>query len=142
MAKSGPRPLNAGVRRAMRANKSTGTKPELAMRSELAAIGLHGSRNCRDVRGKPDFAFKREKVAVFVHGCFWHRHGRHGFKTPAHNSEFWKKKFRDNVRRDREVRRELKAGGWTVVVVWECMLEKNPRRQARRVLDAVNDGRK
>lgn len=70
------------------------------------------------VRGRPDYANKRRKVAVFVHGCFWHRCPRH-FSLPRTNTGFWAAKFARNVKRHEEVSRWLRRRGWSVLVVWE-----------------------
>ena len=73
--------------------------------------------------GKPDFVFRRERVAVFVDGCFWHRHpGCKYAYTPKSRLEFWLPKFKKNVARDRLVTQTLRAAGWQVVRVWECDL--------------------
>lgn len=97
--------------------------------TELLLIGLmreHGitgwRRNAR-VFGKPDFLFPKQRVAVFVDGCFWHRHTGCKFSyTPKNRMEFWLPKFERNVSRDRLVTRTLRKAGWRVVRVWECQL--------------------
>lgn len=89
-------------------------------------------RNRRAVFGKPDFVFPKERVAVFVDGCFWHRHPGCRFTyTPKSRLDFWLRKFEQNVARDRLVTRTLRKLGWRVLRVWECDLA--PRRRARVV---------
>jgi DNA mismatch endonuclease (patch repair protein) len=75
------------------------------------------------VFGKPDFVFPREKVAVFVDGCFWHRHPGCKFAyTPKSRVKFWLRKFELNVARDKAVMRSLRKAGWRVARIWECEL--------------------
>lgn len=99
------------------------TKPELTLRRHLHAAGLRFRLHHPDVTGRPDLVFRSRRAAVFVHGCFWHRHeGCHWCTTPASNPEFWIAKFARNVARDIEVRESLNASGWRVATVWECGL--------------------
>ena len=85
--------------------------------------GIKGWRRHQPITGKPDFVFRKERLAVFVDGCFWH-----GCPTcyikPKQNAEFWEKKIGGNIRRDRKVSRQLRAEGWSVCRVWECKLKK------------------
>jgi DNA mismatch endonuclease (patch repair protein) len=73
--------------------------------------------------GKPDFTFKKEKLTVFVDGCFWHRCPK-CYREPKTNTEFWRNKIETNVKRDRGVSKELRKGGWSVCRIWECQLKK------------------
>ncbi|QIK74111.1 very short patch repair endonuclease [Nocardioides piscis] len=106
----------------MRANKGSDTKPELALRSELHRRGLRFRKDFRLVLGgvrlRPDVAFTRTKVAVFVDGCFWHSCPDHR-TTPKANAEFWSAKLMQNQNRDRLQDQALKDAGWTVVRAWE-----------------------
>jgi DNA mismatch endonuclease (patch repair protein) len=96
---------------------------ELRMMALLRAHGITGWRRGVKLYGKPDFVFRRERVAVFVDGCFWHRHpGCRLAYTPKSRREFWLPKFARNVARDREVTRTLRKAGWSVLRVWECEL--------------------
>jgi DNA mismatch endonuclease, patch repair protein len=107
--------------------RSKNTKPELALRRAMHARGFRFRLHPRNVPGKPDLALARYRAAIFVHGCFWHRHkGCQLAATPASNPEFWSAKFRRNVERDAEVRQALLAAGWRVAVVWECALRWQP----------------
>lgn len=102
------------------------TKPELAVRSLLHRLGFRFRVNQKDLPGKPDIVLKKYKTVVFVHGCFWHRHkGCSDATTPKTRTDFWQKKFDDNVARDRKNISALHLLKWKVVVVWECEL-KNP----------------
>ena len=81
-------------------------------------------RNAR-VFGKPDFVFPRERLAVFVDGCFWHRHKGCKFAyVPKSRLEFWLPKFQNNVARDRIVDRALRKSGWKILRIWECQLSR------------------
>ena len=101
--------------------RQKGTKPELIVRRVLRRLGVHYRLQNRDLPGSPDLANRRRKWAVFVHGCFWHRHpGCHLTTTPKRNREFWAAKFARNVERDRQRADELRAAGFEVVTVWEC----------------------
>lgn len=113
--------------------RSGDTRPEKAVRSLFFRLGYRFRLNRRDLPGKPDLVLPRYKLAVFVHGCFWHRHEDCRFAyTPKSRQEFWTAKFRDNVARDYRVHDELTAIGWRVMVIWECEL-KDPAALAARI---------
>jgi len=106
----------------MRANPRSGTRPEIAVRSALHALGLR-FRKDHPIRlpervVRPDIVFTRHRLAVFVDGCFWHRCPEHG-NVPRANSSYWGPKLERNVARDRAVDQALMAGGWEIVRVWE-----------------------
>lgn len=103
--------------------RSSNTTPEMILRRALHRRGLRYTLRNRDLPGKPDLVFRRQRVAVFVHGCFWHRHeGCKVATTPKSNTSFWQQKFDRNVERDFRVRLQLEEMGWRVEVVWECQL--------------------
>lgn len=106
------------------------TKPEMVLRKLLHARGFRYRLHCVHLPGKPDLVLARYKAAVFVHGCFWHRH--HGCNiatTPKSNTEFWVEKFERNVARDRRDIQALEELGWRVFVIWECGLATSKRAQ-------------
>lgn len=97
------------------------TRPELAVRKALHAAGFRFRLHSRNLPGRPDVALTRHRCAVFVHGCFWHRHKGCKFAyTPKSNIEFWSSKFKANISRDKKVRAALRKAGWRVLVIWEC----------------------
>lgn len=97
------------------------TGPEIAVRRAAHRLGFRFRLHRSDLPGSPDLVFPRSKKAIFVHGCFWHRHpGCVRTTTPKTRTAYWLEKFRVNVARDERVVRELRASGWKVLVVWEC----------------------
>jgi DNA mismatch endonuclease (patch repair protein) len=109
------------------------TGPERVVRGFVRALGLRPRLNDPRLPGKPDLAFPTAKKAIFVHGCFWHRHANcPKASMPKTRRAFWRAKFDANVARDRRVRRVLRAMGWRTIVVWQCRLAR-PDAAARRV---------
>ena len=107
--------------RLMSGIRSENTRPELIVRRLLHADGFRYRLHDRSLPGSPDLVFRSLRTAVFVHGCYWHRHpGCRLAYQPKSRTEFWEKKFADNARRDRAAQKELRRLGWTVIVVWEC----------------------
>jgi DNA mismatch endonuclease (patch repair protein) len=100
---------------------SKNTVPEIRVRRAAHAMGLRFRLGRRDLPGSPDLVFPRHRLAVFVHGCFWHRHpGCHRASLPSTRPEFWKAKFAKNEARDLAVTTALHAKGWKTLVIWEC----------------------
>lgn len=97
------------------------TRPELVVRSVLHCLGYRFRVHVSDLPGRPDIVLPRHRIAVLVHGCFWHRHAgcRFAYQPKSHVA-FWSDKFDQNVRRDSNNKRNLRRLGWHVVVVWEC----------------------
>lgn len=112
------------------------TKPELQVRRALHLRGFRFSRNPARLPGRPDVVLTKWKVAVFVHGCFWHWHGCSLSKLPASNEQFWHRKLTGNVDRDDLTTLTLLALGWRVAVVWECALRST---RARASFDPAMD---
>ena len=101
--------------------KSKNTKPEIKVRQALHASGFRFRLHRGDLPGRPDIILPRYRTAVFVHGCFWHRHvGCKATTTPRTRRGYWQAKFEANVERDRMAVAALEALGWRVVVIWEC----------------------
>ncbi|MBG0794457.1 DNA mismatch endonuclease Vsr [Methylocystis sp. H62] len=101
--------------------KGKSTKPELAVRRMAHQLGYRFRLHSKDLPGSPDLVFPRLKLAVFVHGCFWHRHEacRYAY-SPKTNVEFWDRKFKNNVLRDIRAKEGLEDMGWRVAIIWEC----------------------
>ena len=108
-------------------NKST----ELKLVKLFRENNITGWRRHLPLPGKPDFTFRKEKLTLFVDGCFWHRCPK-CYREPKTNADFWKNKIENNLKRDRKVTNELKQAGWTVVRLWECQLKK-PQRFLTRI---------
>lgn len=112
--------------RMMAANRRRDTKPELLVRRYLHAQGFRFRLDVRKLPGSPDVVLARHRAAIFVHGCYWHRHkGCRLAATPKSNTKFWREKFDRNVERDERAGVDLLALGWRVAIVWECALAKN-----------------
>ncbi|ACV21901.1 very short patch repair endonuclease [Slackia heliotrinireducens] len=116
--------VSPAVHKSMTSNKGKNTKPELLVRKRLREDGLLGYRVHWKVPGHPDVAWPGKKVAIFVHGCFWHRCPHCQLPVPKTNQEYWIPKFERNVERDRENIAKLESDGWRVHVIWECELKK------------------
>ena len=109
------------------------TKPELAVRSLLHRMGYRFRLHRRDLPGSPDIVLPRYRAVVFVHGCFWHRHEgcSKAYTVKTDPEGRWRKKFEQNVERDRRVRAALRKLGWKVIVVWECTICEPGRLKQR-----------
>jgi len=115
--------------------RNKNTKPELALRSALHRMGYRFRVCVKDLPGKPDIVFHSRRLAIFVHGCFWHRHSCKFAYNPKTRQDFWQGKFRRNVERDEECTVRLTEQGWKVIVVWECEIG-NAERLAK-LIDAI-----
>ncbi len=129
-----------GRSRNMAKIRSTGTGPERKVDAILRLSQFAFRTNAKDLPGSPDFVIPSAGVAVFVHGCFWHRHlGCRQCYSPKSRTRFWQSKFAQNVRRDLRAARALRQLGWSVVVVWECRLAK-PDQVERRLARVIDRG--
>ncbi|UVK55374.1 very short patch repair endonuclease [Mesorhizobium sp. AR02] len=101
--------------------KGRDTGPEMLVRRAAHALGLRFRLHAAKLPGRPDLVFASRKIALFVHGCFWHRHENCRLAySPKSNKEFWARKFSRNVERDGEVTAALRSAGWRTAVIWEC----------------------
>jgi DNA mismatch endonuclease, patch repair protein len=116
----------------MKSNRGFGTKPEMVL-AKLLRRKLVRSR----LPGSPDFVYPRPRLAVFVHGCFWHRCPQEDYSLPKSHTAFWRRKFTRNVERDRLNREELESMGWKVIEIWEHEVKVNPAGCAERILAEV-----
>ncbi|MCB5204437.1 very short patch repair endonuclease [Neorhizobium sp. T786] len=103
------------------------TKPEIAIRKALFALGWRYRIHDKRLPGKPDLVFPKRKAVIFVEGCFWHGHDCHLFRMPSSRQEFWQAKIDGNRQRDIRVRAELHILGWRYLTVWECALKGRTR---------------
>lgn len=111
--------------------RQRGTEPELAVRAILGGLGHRFRTNGKGLPGSPDIYSTNGRRAIFVHGCFWHRHpGCKAATTPSRNRKFWQAKFAANTARDRRNVRRLRRLGYGVLTVWECQL-KSPAKLTR-----------
>ena len=123
----------------MAAVHSRDTKPEMAVRRIVHALGYRYRLHDSSLPGRPDLVFPSRGKLIFVHGCFWHRHPKCKYTTmPKSRTAFWELKFSANVGRDRRTQRELKKLGWMLLTVWQCEL-KNPEKLTERLDDFLAD---
>ena len=116
--------------RNMAAIRSKDTKPEIYFRKLLFAQGYRYSLNSSKILGHPDIYLRKYNTAIFIHGCFWHRHfGCQYAYLPKSRVEFWQKKFEANIKRDYAVRMELQNKGIKCLIVWECTVKRMKRNQ-------------
>ncbi|MCS0610360.1 DNA mismatch endonuclease Vsr [Massilia solisilvae] len=118
--------------------RSKNTLPEMVVRRFLHARGFRYRLHARNLPGSPDLALSKYKVAIFVHGCFWHRHPSCKYATtPSSNTERWLHKFRQNVARDTRDMAALSAFGWRVITVWECELRREGENRLERLIAEI-----
>jgi DNA mismatch endonuclease (patch repair protein) len=116
----------------MRRVKGRDTSPELKVRRALTALGARYRLNRKDLPGSPDIVMAGRRLAVFVHGCFWHGHDcARGSRVPKANREYWTAKVARNVARDARAAADLAAAGWRVETIWECDLKDAAALTAR-----------
>jgi DNA mismatch endonuclease (patch repair protein) len=119
----------------MAAIRGKDTKPEMVVRRALHAAGFRYRLHRRELPGHPDIVLTSLRTAVFVHGCFWHRHGCGRSTWPKTRAAFWREKLTGNADRDRRAIYFLKAAGWKVEVVWECEIDARRLRALIRRLE-------
>jgi DNA mismatch endonuclease (patch repair protein) len=133
-----PPPSSTAVRNVMRANRAKDTGPEVRLRRGLREVGLGGYRlNWRKAAGRPDIAYPGRRMAIFVHGCFWHHCPRCYPSLPKSNSAFWERKFSLNLERDQRKRKALEDAGWLVEEVWEHELTSSSQQVIRRIQERL-----
>lgn len=117
------------------------TKPEVLVRKFLFANGFRFRKNDTRFPGKPDIVLPKYKTVIFIHGCFWHGHNCPAGKLPETNKEFWEKKIRDNVLRDKKNIELLKNQGWRVITIWQCEIKNISTREKtfRKLLKKVGE---
>ena len=130
--------INKATRsRVMASVRSKNTKPEMRVRSTAHKLGYRFRLYRKDLPGKPDMVFPSRRIALFVHGCFWHGHDcPHGQRMPATNVKYWRDKIGRNVERDARVQQELIVLGWKPVILWECQIKDD--ELAQRINEKLN----
>ncbi|WP_293391254.1 DNA mismatch endonuclease Vsr [Phenylobacterium sp. RIFCSPHIGHO2_01_FULL_69_31] len=124
----GPEKRSAVMRRV----KGRNTAPEMAVRRALTKLGARYRLHRKDLPGNPDIVLPGRRLAIFVHGCFWHGHDcARGSRVPKRNREYWVAKVGRNVARDERGREALAALGWRVETIWECELKDAATLDAR-----------
>jgi DNA mismatch endonuclease (patch repair protein) len=124
----------------MRSIKSRGNRStELLLAATFRQIGLVGWRRHARLPGRPDFIFRKQRVAIFADGDFWHGNPR-TFKVPLTNSAFWRKKIKYNRAKDRRITKSLRIRGWTVIRIWESSLKRRRKASLSRVMRALQKG--
>ncbi len=119
----------------MAAVRSKNTKPELVVRKLAFSLGYRYRLNYKGLLGRPDLVFVGKRKAIFVHGCFWHRHKNCPMASmPQTHASFWRKKFVDNEVRDKRVLDALRESGWKVMIVWQCEL-----RDIKKVTESLKN---
>jgi len=137
--KRSPVPKSEATSRVMSANRGRDTGPELKLRKALWSAGHRGYRlHFKKAPGRPDIAYVSKKIAIFVHGCFWHRCPKCDYPLPKNNTEFWKAKFDRNVARDARKKADLKRAGWKVITIWECDLKKRFAASIARIIKTIS----
>ncbi|MDR2213916.1 MAG: DNA mismatch endonuclease Vsr [Pseudomonadales bacterium] len=111
--------------------KSSGTKPEMAVRRLTHGLGYRYRLSAKDLPGRPDLVFRSRRKVIFVHGCFWHQHGCGRYRMPLSRKGFWLPKLEKNTERDKSVMKELSTIGWKALTIWECELKDMSRVEKR-----------
>ena len=134
-----PEATNKNVSKSMKSNRAKDTKPEILLKKALRRSKLKGYRqNWKKIPGRPDICFIKEKVAIFVNGCFWHRCPYCKLKLPRSNKVFWRNKFRRNKERDVLKAQRLKKISWKVMTVWECQVRKRINNTVERIQNILS----
>ena len=121
--------------RIMKSVPQRDTTPEKKLATALHARGFRYRKSPKSVPGKPDLLLTKYRAAIFVHGCFWHRHGCDRMTTPKSNTAYWMPKLEANKERDARKSRELRELGWRVATVWECGISGVPDSKFVELLD-------
>jgi len=134
-----PIPVKERTSRTMSAIRAKNTKPEIILRKALLENNLRGYRlHPSNIPGRPDICYPKKKIAIFVHGCFWHKCPHCKPRTPRSHVLFWKNKFRANINRDKMKLRELKNSGWRTMVIWECQINNELKKHIEIIKNFKN----
>jgi len=129
-----PIPEKEIVSKIMSSIRSKNTKPELILRKTLRTIGLCGYRlHWKKAPGRPDICYPGKKIAIFVHGCYWHCCPNCKPNRPKTHNDFWEEKFSKNIARDKVKIDKLEKDNWNVLVLWECQLKNDLQECLERI---------
>jgi DNA mismatch endonuclease (patch repair protein) len=118
--------------------KSKNTKPEKIIRKLLWQHGIKNYRIHYKLPGKPDIVFLKNRIAIFIDGCFWHKCPK-CFRKPATRTTFWMKKIWNNLNRDRKNEEILKNSKWKIIRVWEHDIKKNPEKTVKKIMRLIQE---
>jgi len=112
--------------------RSKNSRPELLVRKLVFALGYRYRLHAKDLPGHPDIVLRKIRKVIFVHGCFWHRHGGCALaRLPKSRLDFWLPKLEGNRKRDERNKKALLRGGWKVLTIWECQIRGSDPLTAR-----------
>jgi DNA mismatch endonuclease, patch repair protein len=114
--------------------KGENTNPEIIIRKFLFSQGYRYRIHYNKLPGKPDVVFPLKNIALFINGCFWHKHDCNNFKWPKSNYDFWKKKITGNVKRDNKNYNAITQQGWKYFVIWECEIKSQKNELFKRII--------
>lgn len=126
--------------RNMAAIRGKNTKPEQFICHELFKRGFRYRKNVNYIEGHPDLFLRKYNTAIFIHGCFWHRHENCKYAyVPKTRTDFWKSKFEANIKRDRYVQNVLKKQGIKSLIIWECTIKHMTKdaQYQEKILDSI-----
>jgi DNA mismatch endonuclease, patch repair protein len=117
--------------------RSKHTKPEIAVRKALRMAGIKYRLHASKLPGKPDLIIPKNKIALFINGCFWHQHKScNTVSMPKTNVKYWKTKFGRNIEKQKQDFKELRRAGWRPMIVWDCQIKKG--RALEKLADRLN----
>jgi len=131
-----PAPLDQMTSNRLKKVKSRNTSIEKRFRSELHNLGVRFRINNKDVIGQPDVAHRNARVAIFIDGCFWHRH-KGCYREPKNNPIYWREKIENNIQRRATVKKQLNEQGWVVLEFWECEILRDCHGAATIAKDVI-----
>jgi len=118
------------------------TKPEIVVRKMLFSMGYRFRLHGKGMPGKPDIVLRKYNAIIFIHGCFWHLHGKcRDGAIPKTRTAFWRSKLYGNKERDRRNLNTLRRSGWKVLKLWECEIEKKPKRVVKKIETFLKSGK-
>ena len=136
--KRSPKPSSAIASKVFSSIKAKNTKPEIIVRQLLWENGFRGYRLHWLIPGRPDIVFTKKRIAIFIHGCYFHRCPTCALPLPKSNTEFWKTKFEKNIERDKLKEKLLIDHGWVVITLWGCEIKKHPEQVIQKIKQVID----